>query len=138
MAQLIQKLTFDSRRAWVKESVKVEQETGRVADFSRFVNRLSDEANSLYGRRVLGAQSTKPPSKAQTTPDIRKSASSYNESSKPTNSNSSKPATLIPFACFYCKDINHGLLECAKFRGAPLHERSKFIKPQVLLQMPWF
>ena len=64
---------------------------------------------------------------AQTTPDIRKSASSYNVTSKPTNSNSSKPATSIPFACFYCKDINHGLLECAKFRGAPLHERSKFI-----------
>ena len=108
MAQLIQKLPFDSRRAWVKESVKVEQETGQVADFSRFVkfvNRLSDEANSLYGRRVLGAQSTKPPSKAQTTPDIRKSASSYNVTSKPTDSNSSKPATSIPFACFYCKDI---------------------------------
>ena len=131
MAQLIQKLPFDSRRAWVKESVKVEQETGQVADFShfaKFVNRLSDEANSLYGRRVLGTQSTKPPSKAQTTPDIRKSASSYNVTSKPTSSNSSKPATSIPFACFYCKDINHGLLECAKFRGAPLHERSKFIK----------
>ena len=51
MAQLIQKLPFDSRRAWVKESVKVEQETGQVADFSRFVkfaNRLSDEANSLF------------------------------------------------------------------------------------------
>ena len=45
MAQLIQKPPFDCRRAWVKESVKVEQETGQVADFSRFakfVNRLSD------------------------------------------------------------------------------------------------
>ena len=86
MAQLIQKLSFDSRRAWVKESVKAEQETGQAADFPRFVkfvNRLSDEANSLYGRRVLGALSTKSPSKAQTTPDIRKSASSYNVTFKP-------------------------------------------------------
>ena len=60
--------------------------------------------------------------------DTRKSGSSYNVTSKPTSSNASKPATSNAFACFYCKDINHGLLESAKFRGAPLHKQSKFIK----------
>ena len=118
MAQLIQKLPFDSRHVWVKESVKVEQETCQVTDFSRFVkfvNRSSDKANSLYGHRLLGARSTKPLSKAQTTPDTRKSASSYKVASKPIKSNLSKPATSISFECLYCKDINYGLLECAKF-----------------------
>ena len=62
LAQLIQKLLIDSRRAWVKESIKIKQETGQYADFSRFVkfaNRLSDETNFLYDRLVLKGQSTK-------------------------------------------------------------------------------
>jgi len=52
----------------------------QVAAFSRFVkfvNRLSDEANSSYGRRVLGTPSSKPQSKVQSTSDFTKSTSFY-------------------------------------------------------------
>ena len=60
MTQLINKLPFDFRRLWVKESDAVEVQSDQIADFSHFVSlvvKLSGEANSLYGRRVFGTLS---------------------------------------------------------------------------------
>ena len=130
MAQLINKLPYEWRRTWVKESVQLERETGQVAEFSdfvKFVNRLSDEANSLYGRRVLTVQNTKTLSKVLYRPDTRKPANSYNVvASKPTTSSQSPISST--FACFYCKDATHGLLNCSTFKIVSLQERSAFIK----------
>ena len=56
MTQLSNKLPFEFRRTWVKESVAVEAQSGQIADFSHFVSfvvKLSEEANSLYGRECL-------------------------------------------------------------------------------------
>ena len=129
MTQLVNKLPHEWKRTWVKESLEIEKGTGEVAGFSyfvEFVTRLSDEANSLYGRRVLGPHSSY--SKFQSiNSDRRKPAKSYNVVvTKPFNG---KPSTnLNSFACFYCKESSHGLLTCPKFKNAPLQERSLFIK----------
>ena len=85
MTQLINKLPFEFRRSWVKESVAVEAQSGQIADFSHFVSfvvKLSEEANSLYGRRVFGTLSRARPeahsSSTSRSGDRRKAAlSSY-------------------------------------------------------------
>ena len=59
---LVNKLPYDMRRAWVRESVAIENRTNRIASFSDltlFVINKSMEANSLYGRRIL-ASANKP------------------------------------------------------------------------------
>ena len=117
ISQLVNKLPYEGRKQWVRESVKLEKETGKVPDFSsvaKFVNRLSDEANSLKGRRVLSAQISTSTSKIQTTFGGKKSGNSYN--------------VIVSKPSFYCKESNHGLLKCKKFKDAPLAKRSKFIK----------
>ena len=128
MTQLVNKLPRDRKRTWVKESLEIEKGTGEVAGFSYFVElvtRLSDEANSLYGRRVLGPHSSY--SKFQSIySDHRKPAKSYNV--VVTKSFNSKPSNINSFACFYCKESSHGLLTCPKFKDAPMQERSLFIK----------
>jgi len=64
MAQLVNKLPFDLKQSWVKESVTIESRSGTVADFRnlvQFVVNRSKEANYLFGRRILGAKrSVKP------------------------------------------------------------------------------
>ena len=60
MTKLINKLPFELRRRWVKESVTLEERhgrTGQFADFVLFVARESEEMNSLFGRRVFGSKS---------------------------------------------------------------------------------
>ena len=81
MTQLINKLPFEFRRIWGKESVAVEAQSGQIADFSHFVSfvvKLSEEANSLYGRRVFGTLSRARPeahsSSTSRSGDRRKSA----------------------------------------------------------------
>ena len=62
MITLVNKLPCDMRRAWVRESVAIENQTNRIASFSdltSFVMNKSMEANSLYGRRIL-ASANKP------------------------------------------------------------------------------
>ena len=86
MTQLINKLPFEFRRLWVKESVAVEAQSGQIAHFSYCVSvvvKSSEETNSLYGRRVFGTLSrTRPEAHSSGTSrsgDRRKSAlSSYN------------------------------------------------------------
>jgi len=112
MAQLIHKLPFDLRSAWVKKSVAVEQNTGQIADFSCFVSSVvnsAEEANSLYGRRVFGTQPSRAHSEArsvnQRSADLRKATvSSYNvkvQSSKASSKNCGEKGSTS-FECFEC------------------------------------
>ena len=60
MTRLINKFYFEFRRLWGKEFVAVEAQPGQIADFSHlvsFVIKLSEEANSPYGRRIFGTLS---------------------------------------------------------------------------------
>jgi len=132
MAQLANKLPFDLKRAWVKESVKIENQTNRVADFRSFVNFVieqSDVANSLFGSKILGTkQQNFGPGTNKT---VKSKMSSYSvKTSKipPTSILTPKPAPQSSFACFYCKEKSHRLAECQKFKKAPLSERISFIK----------
>ena len=128
MTQLVNNLPHEWKRIWVEESLEIEKGAGEVAGFSYFVEfvaRLSDEANSLYGRRVLGSLSSN--SKFQSiNSDRRKPAKSYNV--VVTKSFNSKPPSSNSFACFYCKESIHGLLTCSEFKKIPLQERSLYIK----------
>ena len=127
MTQLINKLSFEFRRIWVKEFVAVEAQSGQIADFSPFVSfvvKLSEEANSLYGRRVFGTLSRARPeahsSCTSRSGDRRKSAlSSYNVNVSRTQNPQSDC-----FACFFCKSPSHRLLECPEFKATPLAKRS--------------
>ena len=50
MTKLIMKLPFDLHHKWVKQSVFIENQTGRVAQFNDFVNFVkaqSKESNSV-------------------------------------------------------------------------------------------
>ena len=132
MTQLINKLPFDFRRIWVKESVAVKAQSGQIADFSHFVSfvvKLSEEANSLYGRRVFGtlsrARLEAHSSSTSRSGDRRKSAfSSYNVNVSRTQN----PQQSDHFACFFCKSPSHRLLECPEFKATPLAKRSSLVK----------
>ena len=95
-----------------------------MADFSslvKFMNRLSNEASLMYGRRALNAQIFKSTSKIQTTFSGKKSINSYNVIvSKPSNSNS--------FACFYSKESNHRLLNSKKIQRCAFSRTLKVYK----------
>ena len=132
MTQLINKLPFDFWRIWVKESVAVKAQSGQIADFSHFVSfvvKLSEEANSLYGRRVFGTLSRARPeahsSSTSRSGDRRKSAlSSYNVNVSRTQN----PQQSDHLACFFCKSPSHRLLECPEFKATPLAKRSSLVK----------
>ena len=56
MVQPVNKLPFDLKRAWVKESILSENRSKKVADFRSFVKLVieqSDVANSLFGNKIL-------------------------------------------------------------------------------------
>ena len=132
MTQLINKLPFEFWRIWVKKYVAVEAQSGQIADFSHFVFfivKLSGEANSLYGWRVLGTLSrARPEAHSSSTlrlGDHRKSAlSSYNVNISRTQN----PQQSDRFACFFCKSPSHRLLECPEFKATPLAKHSSFVK----------
>ena len=59
MAQLANKLPFDLKQAWVKESVLIENRSKKVADFRslvKFVIEQSNVVNSLFGSKILGTK----------------------------------------------------------------------------------
>ena len=128
---LVNKLPFDLRRSWVKESVAIENQTGRVADFRcpvNFVIAKSEELNSLFGTRIHGIKSN-----PQTFGNTRKPVSSGNTYTKTYSFNvktKHSPAELehLAFACFYCKSKSNKLVDCPTFQKATLSERSNFIK----------
>ena len=56
MTKLLNKLSFELRRRWVKWSVSIEENSDRVAqfeDFVKFVRCKTKEMNSFYGRCVF-------------------------------------------------------------------------------------
>ena len=58
ITMLVNKLPCDMRRAWVRKSAAIENQTNRIASFSDltfFVMNKSMKANSLYGRRILAS-----------------------------------------------------------------------------------
>ena len=59
MAQPSNKLSFDLKQAWIKESVLIENRSKKVADFRcfvKFVIEQLDVANSLFGSKNLGTK----------------------------------------------------------------------------------
>ena len=135
MSQLIHKLSFDLCRAWVKEADRLEQQSGQITDFScfvKFVAKLPEQANSLYGRRVFNT----PPSKAHSEAGTKKSGNTrkFNMSlhKVQVTSSSAPPQTTqsssSSFGCFYHKDAFYRPWQCTKFKSNPLQKRSKFIK----------
>ena len=139
MTQLVGKLPFDLRRRWVKESAAIAGHTGQIADFPYFVSfvaKMSEEYNSLYGRRVFGTPNSRAhPAHSVTTrsSDPRKpTASSYSVKTSSNSSQSQGPLQSQLGACFYCKDTAHKLLECPTFKSAPLGKRSEFVKANKL------
>ena len=132
MTQLINKLSFEFRRLWVKESVAEETQSGQVADISHFVSfvvKLSKEVNSLYGWRVFGTLSRARPethsSSTLRSGDRRKSALS---SSNVNVWRTQNPQQSDRFACFFCKIPYHRFLECLEFRATTLAKRFSFVK----------
>ena len=141
MSLLINKLPFDLRRAWVKESVTVEQRTGQIADFSCFVSfvaNISEEANSLYGRRVFGTHLSRAHTDAHSvttrSADPRKSTISSHsiKVTASTATDQTRDASQNSLSCFYCKHPSHKLLECSKFKSDPLSKRVEFVKSNKL------
>ena len=133
MTLLVNKLPFDLRRSWVKESVAIENRTGRVADFRclvNFVTSKSDELNSLFGSRIHGTKpnlqtykgSAKTPGASGNT---KGKAISFNVKTSKLSQVESKDEG---FACFFCKSKSHKLVNCQKFQKASFTERSSFIK----------
>ena len=132
ITMLVNKLPCDMRRAWVRKSAAIENQTNRIASFSdltSFVMNKSMEANSLYGRRIL-ASANKP---------NRNIKASQFFSSNSVSADFPLSSTLVSFhvlgssnLCFFCDSPSHLLLNCPKFLKAPVENRSKFVKSKKL------
>ena len=131
MAQLVNKLPFDLKRSWVIESVAIENRTGTVADFRSFVTFVinrSNEANSLFGRRVLGTSKQQTSGHGPSKTNTSNKAFSYNVKTSKGHSNKPPSHSEPTSACLYCKENSHKLAECQRFKNATLNKRSKFVK----------
>jgi len=128
MVQLVNTLPFHLKRSWVKEFVTIESRSDTVGDFRnlvQFVVNRSKEANSLFGRKILGVKPQPPSQRSVKSYNLK--AASYNvEATKmpPSASNVKRESKI---ACFFCKSKFHLLEECPKFKEASLKERSTFI-----------
>ena len=125
MTKLVNKLPFDMRRRWVRESVMVEEHSGHVAKFShlvKFVNRECQELNSLFGRRIFSVNSDSTNSNKPT----RSTKALYNFSVD-TNTEESAKGFVVGL-CWYCDDTSHVIHDCPKFKELTFKERSKFVR----------
>ena len=125
MTKLVNKLPFDMRRRWVRESVMVEEHSGHVAKFShlvKFVNRECQELNSLFGRRIFSVNSDSTSSNKPT----RSTKALYNFSVGTNTEESTK--SFVVGRCWYCDDTSHVIHDCPKFKGLTFKERSKFVR----------
>ena len=122
---LVNKLPYDMRRAWVRESVAIENRTNRIASFgdlTSFVINKSMEANSLYGRRIL-ASANKPSSNIKTSRFF--SSNSVSADFPLSSTLVSSHALASSSFCFFCDSPNHILLNCPKFLKAPGREQEQ-------------
>ena len=135
LTDLIGKLPYNLKRRWVKRSVQVQSLSGRLANFSHFVEfvlKESEEVNSIFGLRSLGPKSSHsktPFLKAK--PSEVKSASFGIASSKSKSNTQSKPIHQ-PGSCWFCKDSSHMLYDCKVFKEKSVRERTKFVKDSKL------
>ena len=132
MITLVNKFPCDMRRAWVRESVAIKNQTNRIASFrdlTSFVMNKSMEANSLYGRRIL-ASANKPNRNIKAAQFFSSNSVSadFPLSSTLVSSHSLASSNL----CFFCDSLNHLLLNCPKFLIAPVENRSKFVNSKKL------
>ena len=128
----VNKLPYDMRRAWVRESVAIENRTNRIASFSdltSFVINESMEANSLYGRRIL-VSANKPNSNIKASQFF--SSNSVSADFPLSSTLASSHALASSNLCFFCDSPNHLLLNCPKFLKAPVENSSKFVKSKKL------
>ena len=117
MTQLIFKLPFEIRKAWVKRSLEIENERGMLAEFRdlvEFVNIISDESSSLFGKRIFG-----------TTSKTLKPTSFHGVINYSTNNSSSSVKKTL--TCLFCKETGHKIWNCFKFRKASLKDRWDFV-----------
>ena len=124
------KLPFDLRRKWVKRSVFIENQTGRVAqlnDFVDFVKAQSEESNSLFGRRIFSEGK----GAIQNDRKKRNSVVTYNFAVNSENADL-KRDSAVKFACWFCVETSHKLLDCSKFAKLPVKKRSEFVKTKRL------
>ena len=130
MTKLIMKLPFDLRRKWVKQSVFIENQTGRVAqfnDFVDFVKAQSEECNSLFGRRIFSEGK----GAIQNDRKKRSNVVTYNFAVNSENADL-KRDSAVKFACWFCDETSHKLHDCSKFAKLPVKERSEFVKTKRL------
>ena len=131
MTKLINKLPFELRRRWVKESVTLEERhgrTGQFADFVLFVARESEEMNSLFGRRVFGSKSGS--KNSRDLKKVAKSTSSFVVGNRSSSDNVSIQLTTNSW--WYGNDSAHKLHGCPKFLALDISDRSKFVKTKRL------
>ena len=132
LTRLVNKLPFEMRRRWVRESVCIEEHTGRVAQFEdlvKFVKHESSEVNSLFGRRVF---TTKPETKSVSQADRKKLDSTpYSSFSVEAENYQPKQHGSSP-KCWFCQDKAHFLGDCSAFAKLAFKERSEFVKSKGL------
>ena len=103
MAQLVNKLPYEMRKQWVKESVIIEHRFSEVAEFKlfvAFVEREAEAANSLYGRRVLGGHS-----KQHNSSKSSKSSSSFHSSVA--SRDEQQPPAKKTIKYYFCDSPDH-------------------------------
>ena len=122
MTQLLNKLPYETRKQWVKESVIIEHRFSEVAKFKHFVafvEREAEAANSLYGRRVLGGHSKQHNSSKSSKSSFHSSVASRDEQ---------QPPAKKTIKCYFCDSPDHFSQACPRFIEAPVADRSKFVK----------
>ena len=126
MTHLINKLPYDMRKGWVKESLAIQQRTSKVAEFSdfvKFVEREAEAANSLYGRRLFTSQS-----KLRSTSKPQKSNATFSATSVASVSNKPHNWERLISKCYYCSKSDHKLSTCSQFIDSSVPDRSKFVR----------
>ena len=130
MTHLINKLPYDMRKGWVKESLAIQQRTSKVAEFSdfvKFVEREAEAANSLYGRRLFTSQS-----KLRSTSKPQKSNATFFATSVASVSNKPHNWERLISKCYYCSKSDHKLSTCSQFIESSVSDRTKFVRSKRL------
>ena len=135
MTKLVNKLPFDMRKRWVRESVKIEEQFDRVAmfeDLVKFVTRESEEQNSLFGRRVFSNKIDNASVNMRGANDHHKGVINAKSKSIFSASTNLKKGEKTQSRCWFCDDCGHVLHNCPKFKELTLNEKLRFVKRKQL------
>ena len=127
LTDLAGKLPYDLIKSWVRETVKIENSTRFLANFSHFVDfvrRQADELTSLFGQRSLCSKTSASLHKTE--------ASSFGVVASKPASGQQSTLTRSAGSCWFCKDSSHKLLNCKKFQNVSVNERNSFVKTNKL------